>query len=155
MLDVQWVCVLIPDNLHVVPLEVGMGDVVLVRVGPEQLIGDVGDGEGVGPPQGRVDDDPLVRTVHPRLADVRLVPPVRPVHVAVVRIQHNSSRILETGGDQGLPVLPIELGNLDGIFALVTPVQVTAHPVQRYAVRALNGGVENHRLTIIAHFLDG
>lgn len=76
-------------NFSIFPIEVASSDVVKMRICPKELIGGIGDGEGVWPHHRRVDQNLLFCPVHARLSDVRLVAPISPVHVAL-----NTRRLL-------------------------------------------------------------
>ena len=76
-----WMLTFPEDNLDIVAVQIGHGNVILVGVGPEEGEGSVVDGEGVGPPEGLVENNPGGRTVHACLAYVSIGPPVTPVEV--------------------------------------------------------------------------
>lgn len=60
------------------------------------------------------------------------------LHAPTVGVQDNGPGVLEALVDKHLMVLPVQLGDLDGVLPLVTPVKVAASPVQRNAIWTLN-----------------
>lgn len=56
-------------------------------------------------------------------------------HSPVAHIHSHGSRLPQTAVDQHAPVSPVQLGDLNGVSALIAPVQVAPDPVHRQTVR--------------------
>ena len=105
------------------------GDVVLPGVAEEHLASCVVDGEGVRPTHSLRHEDFGPRAVHPGPANVRLGAPVGPEEVPGGGVDRDGPGLLESLGQDDPPVLPIQVGDLDGVAAFVAPVQVPADPI--------------------------
>lgn len=56
-------------------------------------------------------------------------------HSPVAHIHSHGSRLPQTAVHQHAPVSPVQLGDLNGVSALIAPVQVAPDPVHRQTVR--------------------
>lgn len=120
----------------IVTLEIGKGDVVEMRVGPEYFVGEVIDGQGVGP--GNVvfvgQDLGEVAPVHAHLADVGLQVPGREVQVSCARMDHDGPRIRDSTLES-LSVGPVEFGDVEVFGVPVEPVEFAPDPIDRDALQ--------------------
>lgn len=76
-----------------------------------------------------------MRAVHASAFDASLVAPVRPKHPTLQRIQRYRPRLLDAVAYQGLPHISLEIGQLDGIFSGIGPINVIVDPVDCQSIR--------------------
>lgn len=82
------------DGLTVPSIQVSSFDDVMLGVHPVHAVPGVVDGQPVGPEQVCVGDDAAVGAVHVGILDTRSVTPVRPVDLALYRVQCDGSGFL-------------------------------------------------------------
>lgn len=109
------------DHVPVLTVQIRSADVVLTSVGPEELSRHERDCERVRPAERLVHDHLAMTSVHAHLGDVRSIAPVRPIEISVRRIYHDGSRLLQSFSNEHLAELTVQLGDFDGIRALVAP----------------------------------
>ena len=86
---------ILDDETSVLAVQIRKGDVIQVSIRPKQFVGEVVDGQSVGPGQTILvgDDAAEVGSVHAHPADVGLQVPGGEVKVSDARMDHNSARI--------------------------------------------------------------
>lgn len=53
----------------------------------------------------------------------------------IAHVHSHGSRLPQTAVDQHAPVSPVQLGDLNGVSALIAPVEVAPDPVHRQTIR--------------------
>ena len=115
--------------VHVRPIKAPFADRLLVLV--LQVRSAVVDGKPVD--AAHAQDRLPPRSVQKRLFDARAIgAPVGPVHVALLRIEHDSPGIVDSFPQQHASGFAVETGDFD--LARVRPVNVLSDPVDRHAL---------------------
>ena len=111
---------------HARPIQVADGHVVFARIPKEELVGVKGDGESVRPAQVLGDQQHLAAAIQGGPSDMGPITPVRPVEIAMQRVDCQSTRLLQTLVDEDLAELALQVGHLDCVRSFVAPeVKVT------------------------------
>ena len=76
-------------------------------------------------------------TIHMRASNVRSVTPVCPEEKTSLGIYRQRPWLQETFPDQDPTMISIQIGDFDGIAALVAPVEVSSNPIDGQTVRIL------------------
>ncbi len=79
--------------------------------------------------EGRVDDNPGLTAVESNFSYVSLVAPIGPIEITLTWIQRNGSWFLQTFMQKDLSESAVQFGDFNRISFFVTPIQVTAHPI--------------------------
>ena len=117
--------------MPVLSIQIGVGDVVEMGVGPEKFISEIVDGQGVGPGQSVLvgDDACEVAAVEAHAADVGLKVPRGEEEVPNTWMDDDGARVGYAVRFQGASVGPIQFGHFDVLRVAVEPVNLTANPI--------------------------
>ena len=117
-----------------------------MSVGPEEFVGHVVDGEGVGPGEPVLvgDDAAEIGAVQTEPADVGLQVPRGEVQVAGARVDDDGARIRNAVGLERAPVGAVQFGHFDVLRVTVEPVDLAAHPVDGDAFQTHRVVFDNH-----------
>ena len=129
---------ILSDVAPIATVKVGEGDVIQMSVGPEELVGHVVDGEGIGPSQTLLvrHDAGEVGAVQAQSADVRLQVPSGEEKVSNARMNHNGARIRNSVRLQAATLRAVQLGNFHMFRVPIQPVKLTTNPVDGQAFQS-------------------
>lgn len=134
-----WMHVSVNDHFAVASFQITDGNKVLPRIAPEKFVGFETDRQGVWPSKVVLDQHGLIRSIHTGFSDVRLITPICPVHISAEGIQHDSPWLLEVFRDQNFPIASVQFGDFYRVQTFVAPIQIPGNPIDRQAVRILQG----------------
>jgi len=86
--------------------------------------------------------------VHASLFDASLIAPIRPKHPAFQRIQRYRSRFLNAISYQSFPHVSLKIGQFNGIFPGICPINVTVNPINCQSVRRSEIILDNDRALV-------
>ena len=119
------------DVAPVGAVQIGVSDVVEMSVGPEQFVGQVVDGESVGPGQTILvgHDAAEIGSVQSDATDVGLQVPRGEEEVAHARMHHDGARIRDAVRLQRPAVRSVQFGHFDVLRVTIQPVDLATHPI--------------------------
>lgn len=148
----MWSLIGLQNNMLVFSVEVGVGHVVQVSVGPPDLVGEVVNGQGVGPSQlvvvnrGNDSAESSIVSVHAKSANVSLEMPGSEENVSNSRMNRNGSGVLNAR-HQGLSVAAVQLRYAHVLGVPVHPIQFRIDPINSDAFKTFSIML-NHRFTV-------
>ena len=130
----------VDDGASAEAVKVAAAQRVHLGVDPEEQLGEVVDGETVGPHHVGVHDDLSLDAVHACALDLRVESPVGPEHESGAWVDLNSSGLVHTtSGDQRRSLEAVQTGYADGIHTGVSPVKVPVDPIDGDTIGSLHG----------------
>lgn len=102
---------------------------ILSCIAPEELLRLKAYSQGIGPAKILAYNHTRIGTIHAGFANVRIVSPVGPVNVTLIRIQGNATRLPQILIDEHLAIFSIQLRHLNRVQSLVAPIQILGHPI--------------------------